>query len=223
MALPIGFCGQFSIIASISPSLRFAISADILGSTIISRPNWKRRSREDDLIWVHDYHLIPLADALRRRGHANRIGFFLHVPFPSPEILTSLPKHEQLIPLLMQYDVIGFQTDGDAANFARYLLSECNPNRELRLFAQGNRQIKVGVSGKQTLIGTVSRRELKPGIFQRLARGNARSASVKRTVESLGGRVLMIGVDRLDYSKGLIQRLDAFDSFCQITANGSAR
>jgi trehalose 6-phosphate synthase len=127
--------------------------------------------REDDLIWVHDYHLIPLADALRRRGHANRIGFFLHVPFPSPEILTSLPKHEQLIPLLMQYDVVGFQTDGDAANFARYLLSECNPNRELRLFAQGNRQIKVGVGGKQTLIGTFPV-AIEAPIFQRLARGS---------------------------------------------------
>ena len=72
---------------------------------------------DDDLIWVHDYHLIPIADALRRRGHANRIGFFLHVPFPPPEILTSLPNHEQLIPLLLQYDVVGFQTEGDVRQF----------------------------------------------------------------------------------------------------------
>ena len=78
----------------------------------------------DDLIWVHDYHLIPIADALRRRGHANRIGFFLHVPMPPPEVLTSLPNHEQLIPLLLQYDVVGFQTDGDAGNFVRYLIAE---------------------------------------------------------------------------------------------------
>src|SRR5262249_11789769 len=67
----------------------------------------------NDLIWVHDYHLIPIADALRRRGHANRIGFFLHVPMPPPEVLTSLPNHEQLIPLLLQYDLVGFQTEGD--------------------------------------------------------------------------------------------------------------
>ena len=85
----------------------------------------------------------------------------------------------------MQYDVVGFQTDGDAANFARYLLSECDPKQELRLFAQGNRQIKVGVGGKQTLIGTFPV-AIEAPIFQRLARGNARSASVKRTVESLG-------------------------------------
>ena len=61
----------------------------------------ERVIEDDDLVWVHDYHLIPIADALRRRGHSNRVGFFLHVPFPPPEVLTSLPNHEQLIPLLM--------------------------------------------------------------------------------------------------------------------------
>ena len=71
----------------------------------------------NDLIWVHDYHFIPIADALRRRRHANQIGFFLHVPMPPPEVLTSLPNHEQLIPLLLQYDVVGFQTEGDSGNF----------------------------------------------------------------------------------------------------------
>ncbi|HEV2097720.1 MAG TPA: trehalose-6-phosphate synthase, partial [Stellaceae bacterium] len=70
----------------------------------------------DDLIWVHDYHLIPIADAMRRRGCTNRMGFFLHVPFPPPEILTGLPGHEQLFPLLAKYDVVGFQTEGDAQN-----------------------------------------------------------------------------------------------------------
>src|SRR5262249_39925798 len=89
---------------------------------------------QDDLIWVHDYHLIPIADALRRRGHSNRIGFFPHVPLPPPEILTSLPNHEQLIPLLMQYDVVGFQTDGDVQNFVRYLLSEFDQIRKTRMF-----------------------------------------------------------------------------------------
>ena len=89
---------------------------------------------KDDLIWVHDYHLIPIADAMRRRGHSNRIGFFLHVPVPPPEILTSLPNHEQLIPLLMQYDVVGFQTEGDVHNFVRYLISECNQMRDMRVF-----------------------------------------------------------------------------------------
>src|SRR5215467_12574072 len=167
---------------------------------------------DDDLIWVHDYHLIPIADALRRRGHLNRIGFFLHVPFPPPEVLTSLPKHEQLIPLLMQYDVVGFQTEGDAGNFVRYLISECNQTREMRVFEIASQQTTLSVNGRQTRIGSFPV-GIEPRAFQRLARRNVRSPLVKDMMASLGGRVLVIGVDRLDYSKGLIQRLDAFDHF----------
>jgi len=167
---------------------------------------------DDDLIWVHDYHLIPIADALRRRGHGNRIGFFLHVPFPPPEILTSLPRHEQLIPLLMQYDVVGFQTEGDAGNFVRYLISECNQTREMRVFESADRQTTLSLNGQQTRIGSFPV-GIEPRGFARLARRNVRSPLVKELVASLGGRDLVIGVDRLDYSKGLIQRLDAFDMF----------
>jgi len=167
---------------------------------------------DDDLIWVHDYHLIPMADALRRRGHGNRIGFFLHVPLPPPEVLTSLPNHERLIPLLMQYDVVGFQTEGDAGNFIRYLISECNPAREMRVFEITGRETIVNVSGQQTRIGNFPV-GIEPRGFQRVARRNVRSPLVQEMVASLGGRALMIGVDRLDYSKGLIQRLEAFDHF----------
>jgi trehalose 6-phosphate synthase len=166
----------------------------------------------DDLIWVHDYHLIPIADAMRRRGHGNRIGFFLHVPFPPPEILTSLPRHEQLIPLLMQYDVVGFQTQGDAGNFVRYLISECNQTREMRVFESADGQTTLSLNGQQTRIGSFPV-GVEPRGFQRLARRNVRSPLVHELVASLGGRDLVIGVDRLDYSKGLIQRLDAFDIF----------
>ena len=62
----------------------------------------------DDIVWVHDYHLIPLAKALRERGLNNRIGFFLHIPLPPPEILTAMPNHETLIPCLGDYDLVGF-------------------------------------------------------------------------------------------------------------------
>ena len=77
-----------------------------------------------DLIWVHDYHFIPLGEELRKRGHCNRIGFFLHVPFPAPEFITVLPRHERLLSSLLQYDLVGFQTEGDIQNFVRYVLSE---------------------------------------------------------------------------------------------------
>ncbi len=167
----------------------------------------------DDLIWVHDYHLIPIADALRRRGHANRIGFFLHVPMPPPEVMTCLPNHEQLIPLLLQYDVVGFQTDGDAGNFVRYLITENrNSHSEMTVFELSGRQITFALNGRQTRIGSFPV-GIEPAGFQTLARRNIHSPLVKDLAASLGGRTLVIGVDRLDYSKGLVQRLEAFELF----------
>ena len=86
------------------------------GSMSISPTELNNLLQADDVVWVHDYHLIPLAKMLRDRGHRNRIGFFLHIPFPPPEILTALPNHEWLIPQLSAYDLVGFQTQNDAAN-----------------------------------------------------------------------------------------------------------
>jgi trehalose 6-phosphate synthase len=169
-------------------------------------------AKSDDLIWVNDYHLMPIADALRRRRHGNRIGFFLHVPLPPPEILTSLPNHEHLIPLLTQYDVVGFQTDGDVQNFVRYLISECNLTRETRVFESSRHCVILRVNGREILIGSFPV-GIEPLVFSRLARSNEQSPLVKDLVASLGGRNLVIGVDRLDYSKGLIERLEAFDLF----------
>jgi trehalose 6-phosphate synthase len=167
----------------------------------------------DDLIWVHDYHLIPIADALRRRGHADRIGFFLHVPMPPPEVLASLPNHEQLIPLLLQYDVVGFQTEGDSGNFVRYLITENQDSRgEVGVFETSGHQIAFALNGRLTRVGSFPV-GIEPRGFQTLARRNVRSPLVKNLVTSLGGRTLIIGVDRLDYSKGLVQRLEAFEIF----------
>ena len=76
------------------------------------------------MIWVHDYHFLPLAKALRERGVENKIGFFLHIPFPPPDLLTALPKHERTILSLCHYDLVGFQTENDADNLADYLTNE---------------------------------------------------------------------------------------------------
>ncbi len=114
--------------------------------------------RPDDTIWVHDYHLIPLAKALRERGHKNRIGFFIHIPCPPPEILTALPNHERLIPALCHYDVVGFQTETDATNFSRYLANECGSQarqrRQLRL--RRARRADRAISGRRRDRGTVA-------------------------------------------------------------------
>ena len=74
----------------------------------------------DDSIWVHDYHLLPFAKELRALGHDNPIGFFLHIPFPPPDILLTLPQHAETLGALEHYDLVGVQTDHDADNLARY-------------------------------------------------------------------------------------------------------
>ena len=160
----------------------------------------------DDLIWVHDYHLMPLARMLRERGHRNRIGFFLHIPFPPTELLTALPNHERLIPTLTHYDLLGFQTENDAANFTRYLAQECRLLRiDPHTFAAGDRRVRVG----SFPIG------IETAEFNRLARRAGRSPFVKSVLESLTGHIMMIGVDRLDYTKGLALRMEAFERFLE--------
>jgi trehalose 6-phosphate synthase len=160
--------------------------------------------RPDDLVWVHDYHLFPFAGALRKRGHKNRIGLFLHTPFPPPEIITALPHHEQIVSALCHYDVLGFQTETDAANFARYVETECRLKSDgERCYAAHNRQLRICV--------------LPVGIevdsFSRTARRAVGSSFVTGVLASLSGRAMIIGVDRLDYSKGIDLRIDAFDRF----------
>ncbi len=163
--------------------------------------------RPDDLIWVHDYHLIPLAGALRACGHANRIGFFLHIPCPPPEILTALPNHERLVPLLGAYDVIGLQTETDATNICRYFQTECGVHRaDNGSFDFGGRKVSVDVYP----VGVETK------AFERLARRAIETSFVREVVESLSGRAMIIGVDRLDYSKGIPERMNAFERFLKV-------
>jgi trehalose 6-phosphate synthase len=160
--------------------------------------------RPDDVVWVHDYHLIPLAKALRERGHKNKIGFFIHIPFPPPEILTALPNHERLIPSLGNYDLVGFQTEIDATNFSRYLENEVGlKGIGGDSFEYDGRLVRVGVFP----VGV----ETEP--FSRLARRAVESPFVRDVVGSLSGRAMIIGVDRLDYSKGIPERMNAFERF----------
>jgi trehalose 6-phosphate synthase len=159
--------------------------------------------RPDDVVWVHDYHLIPLAGALRKRGHRNRIGYFLHIPCPPPEVLTALPNHERLMPALGEYDLVGFQTGDDAFNFSRYLTRECGLHSRDFTYSIGDREVRVDAFP----VG------IETESFAKTARRAVKSSFVQNVVGSLNGRAMIIGVDRLDYSKGLNLRLDAFDQF----------
>ena len=160
--------------------------------------------KPDDVIWVHDYHLIPFAQALRERGHTNKIGFFIHIPFPPPEIITALPNHDQLIPALCHYDLVGFQTEVDAANFSRYVANECGLAwADGNSFHFGNRVVRTGTFP----VG------VETEAFARLARRATETAFVREVLDSLSGRAMIIGVDRLDYSKGIPERMSAFERF----------
>jgi len=167
--------------------------------------NLEKQIKPDDVIWVHDYHLIPLAKALRDRGHKNRIGFFIHIPWPPPEILTALPNHEQLIPALGHYDVVGFQTETDATNFSRYLVNE----RSVRRIVNGDSFL---IEGRTVQVG-VFPVGVETQAFSRLARRAIESSFVREVLDSLSGRAMIIGVDRLDYTKGIPERMDAYERF----------
>ncbi|MDE1897220.1 MAG: trehalose-6-phosphate synthase, partial [Rhodospirillales bacterium] len=156
----------------------------------------------DDLIWIHDYQLLGVAAALRRLGVGNRIGFFLHIPFPAPAIFDLLPPAEALLRDLLAHDVAGFQTEQDRGHFLSAL-----------------RLRGVAVQGSDVWHdGRLMRCIVTPiGVdvdaFNRLAVRAARRVEARRVVESLAGRALMISADRLDYTKGLPARFDAYGRF----------
>lgn len=157
----------------------------------------------DDLIWVHDYHLIPLAAELRRAGVDNPIGFFLHVPFPGYDILAAMPHYEYLLRSLCAYDVVGFHTERDLASFREAV---CHPDIGATL-GEG-REIRVAGG---SLVADVFPIGVDVEGIAGLADAACAGEDVKRMAASLDGRELLIGVDRLDYSKGLPLRFRAYE------------
>lgn len=159
--------------------------------------------KPDDLIWVHDYHLIPLASELRSAGIENPIGFFLHVPFPSYEALRAIPGHEYLLRCMCAYDVVGFHTAGDLAAFQTCV-------REPIVGAEFLGRNRIKMDGGE-MIADVFPIGIDVDEIQQLAEEAQKLKQVQAMVKSLGGRELLIGVDRLDYSKGLMQRFLAYE------------
>ncbi|WP_284125115.1 alpha,alpha-trehalose-phosphate synthase (UDP-forming) [Parerythrobacter aestuarii] len=160
---------------------------------------------QDDLVWVHDYHLIPLGERLRARGLKNRIGFFLHIPWPPTRLFVSLPFHERLVKTMLHYDVIGFQTQEWLESFLHYCAKE--------LGAEVNE-----ATGEVTHEGrTVLAKAYPIGIdwdhFQAQGETGEARQGAQRLLASTRHRTAMIGVDRLDYSKGLPERIDGIGRF----------
>jgi len=155
----------------------------------------------DDLVWVHDYHLIPLAEELRRLSVRNPIGFFLHIPFVPPEMLEVLPCAKELLAGLASYDVVGFHTEAYRRNFL-----DC---ARLMLGVEADAEFSFVHDGI-TVHAIVDPIGIDAEGFAKDAARAARGAESRRLRDSLSGRELAIGVDRLDYSKGLPNRLIAF-------------
>ena len=160
----------------------------------------------DDLVWVHDYHLIPLGSELRRLGVRNRIGFFLHIPWPQSRIVLSLPQNEALVRGLFDYDVVGFHTQDWLDAFLDYagrqLGAELGEDGEVRL---GERMIRAIVAP----IG------IDAAEFEAAAASPRATFSRDRMHMSMTGRQLLVGVDRLDYSKGLPDRFLSYERLLQ--------
>ena len=160
----------------------------------------------DDIIWIHDYHLIPLATALRRRGVNQRIGFFLHIPFPAPEVLATLPVHKELVQALFDYDLVGLQTEGDLQAFSDYVERQVGgivyDDGEAMAFG---RRIRTGAFPISIEVRAVAGR----------AERSAHLRQVETLRDSLSGRRLIIGVDRVDYTKGLRERLAAVEQLLE--------
>jgi trehalose 6-phosphate synthase len=157
--------------------------------------------RPGDLLWVHDYHLIPLAAELRRLGLTNRMGFFLHIPFPSPDVIVATPEHDWLARSFLQYDLIGFQTSSDLINFRRFL-------------RENHDAIGIGDASLSTFGRTTTAAVFPIGIDVEAFEEMATTDEAQKIIEALGRRLAhrthIIGVDRLDYTKGLPERLRAF-------------
>ena len=153
--------------------------------------------RPDDLVWIHDYQFITLGLELRKLGIDVPIGFFLHIPFPSPQTFMAVPEHRDLAHGLAVYDLVGLQTKFDVGNMLNYLQQGVGgrllPSGDVRVFDRI-------VSVESFPIG------INPADFER-TRGHTFQAQGRPGVKRI------IGVDRLDYSKGLPQKLRAFERF----------
>ena len=157
-----------------------------------------------DRVWVHDYHLIPLARELRRLGVDNPIGFFLHIPWPARQLFIALPRHRRLVEALFQYDLLGFQTEEHLEAFQGYVTNEgegrCEPDGRLTAFGR-------------TLKASAYPIGIDTPEFVKASRSAAARRNFERVFVSAAGRSVMVGVDRLDYTKGLEERLSGYEQF----------
>src|SRR5690242_8612691 len=160
-----------------------------------------RFRKPDTAFWVQDYHFLSLGAELRELGVTQPIGFFLHTPWPAREVIEGVPHHRELVQAMLAFDLIGFQTADDRENFLSYLSASAGLKVDGDVVKSRHGRTRIAVFP----IGIDAEK------FARQAAKASSHPDVSRLRRSLNGERLAIGVDRLDYSKGLINRVDAFD------------
>jgi trehalose 6-phosphate synthase len=167
-----------------------------------------------DLIWVHDYHLMPLAGALAELGTRQRIGYFHHIPWPPPAVFRSLPSASVILRALMQFDVIGLQTAQDAEHFGQCLRLELGAREMNGIRDQGRRRrarwYRLTDRVVKVIVLPIG---IDPEAFAETAGSTVVDPVVEDALQSIGTRRMIIGVDRLDYAKGVAQRMAAYAQF----------
>lgn len=165
-----------------------------------------RHSRTTDFVWVHDYHLLTVAQELRAARPTSKVGFFLHIPFPPLDIYLKLPWRFQVLHALLAYDLIGFQTARDRRNFMqclRTLIPEAvvfGKGQVLTARLPDGREVRLGAFPIGIDFGEYARRGASDEVAQRARQLHA----------DLPDRQIILGVDRLDYTKGICERFEAF-------------
>jgi trehalose 6-phosphate synthase len=158
----------------------------------------------EDMVWVQDYHMFPLGAELRRRGVRNRIGFFLHIPWPPRRLLVTLPEAPELVRSLLEYDVLGFHTTEWLQSFCDYARDELggsiDADNVLTLEGRSVRLVAVPIG-------------IEAAEFAAIATRDKALETCERVIRSAVGRALIVGVDRLDYSKGLEERFLGYERF----------
>ena len=160
----------------------------------------------DDLVWVHDYHLIPLGMQLRERRLKNRIGFFLHIPWPPQRLLVSLPFHQRLVRSMLAYDLIGFQTEEWLDSFHHYI------EREMGGTVAADGTVRVGNRSVRAAAFPIG---IDSDDFAKMVGSQKAKQACARLKRSVEGKKIIIGVDRLDYSKGLPERFHGYRRFLE--------
>jgi trehalose 6-phosphate synthase/phosphatase len=161
--------------------------------------------RPGDTIWVHDYHLVLVPALIRSALPRARIGFFLHIPFPAPEVFSVIPWREEILQGLLGADLVGFHTTEYADHFSRAVRRLLSLRATKQGISFGRRRVRV----ESFPMG------IDAAYWSDLASQGAVEARAAEIEVENGGRKLLIGVDRLDYTKGLPLRLTAIESLFQ--------